>query len=108
MKVLDKLVYIDVSTFIQLDLLDRGCPVQRQVGSRFCNRHGDEAEDVGDCFSLRWFYFRVSSLKINNITPEKARLHPKSTDIFLISARKHMLWVLIRCAEATTYVFVQK
>ena len=82
--------------------------MQRQVGSRFCNRHGDEAGDVGDFLSLRWFYFRVMSLKINNITPEKARLHPKSTDIFLISARKHMLWVLIRCTEATTYVFVQK
>ena len=81
-KVLDRLVYIDVSTFIQLDLLDRGCLVQRQVGSRFCNRHGDEAGDVADCFSLHWFYFRVSSLKINNIAPKKARFHPKSTDIF--------------------------
>ena len=78
--------------------------MQRQVGSRFCNRHGDEAGDVADCFSLHWFFFRVSSLKINNIAPEKARFHPKSTDIFLISARKHMMWVLIRSAEATTYV----
>ena len=56
--------------------------MQRQVGSRFCNRHGDEAGDVADCFSLHWFYFRVSSLKINNIAPEKAPFHPKSTDIF--------------------------
>ena len=52
------------STFIQLDLLDRGCLVQTQVGHRFCNRHGDEAGDVANCFCLCWFYFQVSSLKI--------------------------------------------
>ena len=82
-KVLDRLVYIDVSTFIQLDLLARGCLVQGQLGSRFCNRHGDEAGDVADCFSLRWFYFRVSSLKINNIAPEKARFIQKILIFFL-------------------------
>ena len=78
-KVLDRLVCVDVSTFIQLDLLDRGCLARRQVGSRFCNRHGDEAGDVADCFSLHWFYFRVSALKINNIAPDKGPFHPKST-----------------------------
>ena len=50
-----------------------------------------------------------------SIAPDKALFSAKNIHIFLISAWKHMLWVLIRSASPrcfwwvpTTYVFMQK
>ena len=34
--------------------------------------------------------------------------HPKNADIFLISRRKHMLWVLIRSASPRHFLWVQQ
>ena len=46
---------------------------------------------------LRLFNIRLRAL--DNIAPDKLLFSPESIDVFLISPRKHMLWVLIRSAS---------
>ena len=66
-----------------------------------------------------WLGLSVTMLRVKKVYDPllfvRCFFQSKSIDIFLISPRKHMLWVLIRSASArhfkwvpTTYVFIEK